>query len=1036
MKIKQIGITILISIFILPIFIPIISVAYEEVQQEKGNIEDVVEKEEIEKTDKEETEEIEEDKLEIPKDEETKNEELETTEEDNKKQETEIPNEEELEETSKEEDETKETEEMEQEEIEIELNSMRATNSTSKLPEGDGIYTISTALNENKVLDVAGGSLDNCANIRLWDNRSVKQQKFELKYDMQTKTYTIKATHSNKVLDVENGASVNGTNVQQYASNNSIAQQWELKSAENGYFYIVSKVNGLYLDVTNGVAQTGTNIQVYEGNGSNAQKFKFTRDSDMETDRLPEGDGEYIISTALNKDKVLDVEGGSPNNGANIRLWRNANVKQQKFKLTYNATTKSYTMTATHSNKVLDVENGASENGTNVQQYDGNNSKAQQWILKNAGNGYFYIISKCNGLYLDVSNGIAENGSNIQIYQGNRSNAQKFKFAKDTDMETDKLPEGDGTYIISTALNEDKVLDVAGGATNNGANIRLWRSANVKQQKFKLTYNATTKTYTMTVTHSNKVLDVENGASANGTNVQQYDGNNSKAQQWILKNAGNGYFYIISKCNGLYLDVNNGIAENGSNIQVYEGNGSNAQKFKFTTIGIDDGLYTIKSALDNRYVLDVSGGSNANGANVQLYTDNGTVAQKWEVKHIGRGYYSILASHSGKALDVENGVGVNGANVQQYDSNNSIAQQWILKEAGNGYYYIVTRCNNLYLDVTYAVAQNGANIQIYEGNKSNAQKFKFEKTSKNNSSNYNSLEEGKYPGYKAMLQKLQKQYPNWSFEIYYTGLDWNVAVNQQDLLAGINDPRSLVHEYYYLHDSGGAEWINGLTKYDTSGQWYRASKKGIAYMMDPRNSLEEAWIFQFQDLTDSSATKEEIIKMLSKVTFLKNKETVADTIVKQCAKKGVNPFHIVARMVQEQGYDGGDSNGFKCTHAHKNTVYNLFNIRVNGPSGLTIGANYACDKGWLTQEKCIEDSIDFIKDEYIGVGQSTLYFQKYNVVNKIYSHQYMTNIYGANDEGNKMYQGYSANNLLNRQFKFVIPVYENMPSTPSPRPGK
>ena len=203
-------------------------------------------------------------------------------------------------------------------------------------------------------------------------------------------------------------------------------------------------------------------------------------------------------------------------------------------------------------------------------------------------------------------------------------------------------------------------------------------------------------------------------------------------------------------------------------------------------------------------------------------------------------------------------------------------------------------------------------------------------------------------------------------------------------------------------------------------------------MMDPRNSLEEAWIFQFQDLTDSSATKEEIIKMLSKVTFLKNKETVADTIVKQCAKKGVNPFHIVARMVQEQGYDGGDSNGFKCTHAHKNTVYNLFNIRVNGPSGLTIGANYACDKGWLTQEKCIEDSIDFIKDEYIGVGQSTLYFQKYNVVNKIYSHQYMTNIYGANDEGNKMYQGYSAN----RQFKFVIPVYENMPSTPSPRPGK
>ena len=479
-----------------------------------------------------------------------------------------------------------------------------------------------------------------------------------------------------------------------------------------------------------------------------------------------------------------------------------------------------------------------------------------------------------------------------------------------------------------------------------------------------------------------------------------------------------------------------GNASNGSNIQVYEGNGSNAQKFKFTTIGVEDGLYTIKSAINNRYVLDVQGGSGANGANVQLYTANGTAAQKWEVKYISKGYYSIIASHSGKALDVYCGASDNGTNVQQYDSNNSVAQQWILKEAGNGYYYIVSRCNNLCLDVAYAVAQDGANIQVYEKNGSNAQKFKFEKTSKTNTSNFEGLNETQYPGYKAMLQQLQNKHPNWSFEIYYTGLNWNAAVNQQDVLASINSPRSLVHEYYYLQDKGGAEWIQGTDKYDTSKEWYRASKKGIGYMMDPRNSLEEAWIFQFQDLTDASATKEEIIKMLANVTFLKNKETAADTIVKQCAKKGVNPFHIVARMVQEQGNNGGSSNGFKCTHAHKNTVYNLFNIKVSGSNGLVIGANYACDMGWFTQEKCIEDSIDFIKKEYIGVGQSTLYFQKYNVVNQIYSHQYMTNIYGANDEGNKMYQGYNANGLLNREFKFVIPVYENMPSAPSPRPGK
>ena len=99
-------------------------------------------------------------------------------------------------------------------------------------------------------------------------------------------------------------------------------------------------------------------------------------------------------------------------------------------------------------------------------------------------------------------------------------------------------------------------------------------------------------------------------------------------------------------------------------------------------------------------------------------------------------------------------------------------------------------------------------------------------------------------------------------------------------------------------------------------------------------------------------------------------------------------------------------------------------------------ARRALAEQWFTPEACIRGSVKFLNTGYFEKGQTTLYFQKYNVVNQIYSHQYMTNIYGANDEGNKMYQGYNANGLLNREFKFVIPVYENMPSAPSTRPGK
>lgn len=49
---------------------------------------------------------------------------------------------------------------------------------------------------------------------------------------------------------------------------------------------------------------------------------------------------------------------------------------------------------------------------------------------KDAGNGDYCIISKCNGLYLDVAGANAQNGVQMQVYEGNETDAQKFKFEK------------------------------------------------------------------------------------------------------------------------------------------------------------------------------------------------------------------------------------------------------------------------------------------------------------------------------------------------------------------------------------------------------------------------------------------------------------------------------------------------------------------------------------------------------------------------------------------------------------------------------
>ena len=133
--------------------------------------------------------------------------------------------------------------------------------------------------------------------------------------------------------------------------------------------------------------------------------------------------GTYRIGTAVGTKMVLDVAGGSKEDGANIQIWTSTNVSQQNFKVTYKSNG-TYLIEAEHSGKVIQV----AKDGKNVEQATKNGSKKQEWKIQDAGNGYYYIISNYNGLYLDIYAGMSENGTNVQVYEKNSSNAQKFTF--------------------------------------------------------------------------------------------------------------------------------------------------------------------------------------------------------------------------------------------------------------------------------------------------------------------------------------------------------------------------------------------------------------------------------------------------------------------------------------------------------------------------------------------------------------------------------------------------------------------------------
>ncbi len=589
----------------------------------------------------------------------------------------------------------------------------------------EGIYTIETT--NGKVVESLEGETGNTTRIQLNDNKGTENQKWSLKKSGNGYYEIVSLTDKKYVFDVKWGSSANGTQVWLYEDNNSDSQKWYLKETNDGYYNLVAK-NGLYLDVVGGVLENGNNVQIYRGNGSVAQKFKLTEEL---TPSKTIEDGNYIIHTYDNN-YVIDLNNYSTVNGNNIHIYSN-NIFESKAQI-WNVKYLNdgyYEISSSIDNKkVFDVAGGNEKTGSNVQIYDANGTTAQKWIIKEAGDGYYYIITPNNHKYLDISGGNARNGANIQIYFGNGSVAQKFKFEK---YEFNDLE--DGMYTISSALDNNKVIGLDRELAVNGSLAGLWTSSNANNQKWNIK-KIDCNIYSITsVSDLSKSLDVAGGNRNNGATVQTYSSNSTISQRWIIRKTSDGYYRIISQLSNKSLDVHNSDTKDGTKIQMYDNIDTKAQKFKFIkteknyyTKSYDDGYYQIVSTLDNNKVLDVNGGNVLNGNNVQLYSNNSSLSQIWYFKYLNDGYYQITTSiNRNVSLDVAGASMNKNANAQVYKNNNSDAQTWLVKDYGDGTVGIVSKQSGLYIDVASGNTADGTNIQLYNGNDSKSQKFKLVK---------------------------------------------------------------------------------------------------------------------------------------------------------------------------------------------------------------------------------------------------------------------------------------------------------------------
>lgn len=462
-------------------------------------------------------------------------------------------------------------------------------------------------------------------------------------------------------------------------------------------------------------------------------------------------DGTYNIQSLVNPNYVLDIYGGYTTNGANVQLYRSNDTEAQLFKVTHDS--QGYvTFTNVKSGKVLDVYGGTKKNNQNIWQFSSNGSRAQKWIVKPDGNGYVIISALDSNYVLDLSTGKAVNSSNIQLYTYCGSNAQRWKFSKLVS-KTDKLNSlaqsnknvlADGTYVISTALSSNYVLDVYGGYTWNKANVQLFAKNGTDAQAFKVTHDSQGYV-TFTNVNSGKVLEVAGSRAGNNANVQQYSLDGSRAQKWVVQKNGSGYTIISALDPNFVLDLSGALVMNGRNIGLYQNNGSKAQQWNFSKHMTDrercdlfaaqnkdkmaDGVYYIKNKNVN-YALDVYGGSLYGGANVQLYSLNKSNAQKWKITHDSKGY--VMFQNVGSGMYLTAGGSGNSANVYQQKQSNGYNQKWTIMFDTNSNLRIVSALHsNRVLDVHGGMIRNFSNIQLYDSNNSNAQKWVFDSINTN-----------------------------------------------------------------------------------------------------------------------------------------------------------------------------------------------------------------------------------------------------------------------------------------------------------------
>lgn len=180
--------------------------------------------------------------------------------------------------------------------------------------------------------------------------------------------------------------------------------------------------------------------------------------------------------------------------------------------------------------------------------------------------------------------------------------------------------------------------------------------------------------------------------------------------------------------------------------------------------------------------------------------------------------------------------------------------------------------------------------------------------------------------YKPALRSLHYEHPTWKFVAMKTNLKYADVITNE---TGNN---------YIYKPSDVSLCLNGKCTETNEKNWYYASSEAIAYFMDPRNFLNETYIFQFNSLEYNDYYTESLLNVSLANTFMEgmdfiDNQTYASIFIEAGKEAGVNPLYLAALSLQENSSNGSvatTGDAFTYNDISYSGLFNFYNIGAYG----------------------------------------------------------------------------------------------------------